>query len=96
MSMVLAMTKRGREVAARLREAGTVAEQSFADYAMYQQTENNLAPVLRDVLIVDLANPRTGIKVVCDEFAEPVAARSDFYKRLDPLKRMAKRMLGRK
>ncbi|WP_322290503.1 polysaccharide pyruvyl transferase family protein [Paratractidigestivibacter sp.] len=95
-SMVLAMTKRGREVAARLREAGTVAEQSFADYAMYQQTENNLAPVFRDVLIVDLANPRTGIKVVCDEFAEPVAARSDFYKRLDPLKRMAKRMLGRK
>ena len=94
-SMVLAMTERGREVVEGLREAGAVESQPFEDYRRYQQCTNNPAPVFRDALIERLANPSESISAVSDEFAEPLATVRDAWSRLDPLKRVVKFMIGR-
>ena len=94
-SMALAMTARGREVVDGLRGCGDVSEQPFDDYSGYQQCENFPVPAFRDVLIDKLADPDASIQAVSDEFAEPVAATRDAMERLEPLKSIAKRMIGR-
>lgn len=95
-SMVLAMTERGREVVEGLREAGAVESQPFEDYLGYQQSSNVPEPVFRDVLIERLAEPGESIKAVCDEFAEPIAANRDMQRRIGPIKHALKRMMGRR
>ena len=95
-SMVLAMTDRGRKVVEGLREAGAVEAQPFEDYLKYQQCKNYPLPVFRDVLIERLADPSKSIESICDEFAEPVAAKRDLGRRLEPIKRVVKRLMGRR
>lgn len=95
-SMVLALTERGYEVMRGLSKAGAVADAPMDDYLRYQQTANNPEPVFRDEVLSKLADPSIGIRAVCDEFAEPVAKRRDLMRKLDPLKALAKRLLGRR
>lgn len=95
-SMVLAMTGRGREVVDRLRELGDVENQPFEDYRKYQQCKNEPEPVFRDALIERLAGSSVSIRAVSDEFAEPLAAVRDEWSKLDPLKRVVKFIIGRR
>ena len=95
-SMVLAMTERGREVVDGLREAGAVEGQGFDDYKNYQQGRNFPIPVFRDDLLDELANPDTDIEAVAREYAEPVAATRDAMRRLDVFKPAVKRLIGRR
>lgn len=94
-SMVLAMTERGCEVTRELVLTGEVEEQPVADYMSYQQTENFPEPVFRNEVLSRLADPGESIQAVCKEFAEPVAKKRDFIRRLDPLRSLAKRLLGK-
>lgn len=94
-SMVLALTKHGGEVVRGLVATGDVSEQPLEDYMRYQQIENNQEPVFRDEVLQKLARPKPGLQAVCNEFAEPIAARRDFNVKIGPLKRLAKRALGK-
>jgi coenzyme F420-reducing hydrogenase beta subunit len=95
-SMVLALTERGEELVRGLSATGDVAEAPIGDYLSYQQTANFPEPAFRDAVLEGLADPDIGIQAVCDEFAEPVAKRRDLYRRLEPLRGVAKRILGRR
>lgn len=95
-SMLLALTDRGRKLVQGLSSTGAVSEAPLEDYMAYQQTENTPEPVFRDEVIANLADPGVGIMAVCDEFAEPVAKRRDLDKRLKPAREAVKRLLGRR
>lgn len=94
-SMLLALTDRGREIVRTLSDTGEVTEQPLDDYMRYQQIENLPKPVFYDKIITKLADSRIGIRSVCDEFAEPVAKYRDLHRKLEPLIRLAKRFLGK-
>ncbi len=95
-SMVLAMTERGREIVDKLRLHGAVEAQPFDDYRLYQQNENHPTPVFRDALMARLADSKESIKDVSDEFAEPVAAARDILRLIGSLMSAVKRMVGRR
>ncbi len=93
-SMVLAMTERGREAIRALADSGELAEQPLVDYMRWQQTANLPEPVFRDRLLDILAKRDGSIEDVTDEFAEPVAKEKDIRRRLAPAVRLAKRSMG--
>lgn len=93
-SMVLAMTERGREAIRALADSGELAEQPLVDYMRWQQTANLPEPVFRDRLLDILAKRDGSIEDVTDEFAEPVAKEKDIRRRLAPAVRLAKRAMG--
>lgn len=95
-SMVLALTDRGYEVMDGLRKYGDIADRPFDDYRKYQQCENMPAPAFRDELIAELSDSASSLKALSDEYAEPVASTRDALERLDPLKSVVKRMIGRR
>lgn len=92
-SMVLALTERGRGAVETLRGSGEVRPQPMEDYLRWQQTKNNPEPVFRERLLGLLADPFSRIEDVAAEFAEPVARERDLYRRLRPLAGVAKRVL---
>lgn len=95
-SMLLALTERGRELICRLEQTGSVEKAPLSDYLDYQQTENLPEPVFRIEVLAELSVPEYGIQRVCDKFAEPVAKQRDFYQKLEPIKGVAKRLLERR
>lgn len=92
-SMVLALTGRGREAVGALRGSGDVRPQPLEDYLRWQQTRNDPEPVFRERLLERLADPASRIEDVAEEFAEPVARERDLHRRLRPLANVAKRIL---
>ena len=79
-----------------LRKYGDIADRPFDDYRKYQQCENMPAPAFRDELIAELSDSASSLKALSDEYAEPVASTRDALERLDPLKSVVKRMIGRR
>ncbi|WP_165056670.1 MULTISPECIES: polysaccharide pyruvyl transferase family protein [unclassified Adlercreutzia] len=94
-SMVLAMTDRGREVTGALSTAGALKEQPLEDYISWQQTRNEPEPVFRERLLSLLSDPSISIEDVAGEFAEPIARERDLRRSIAPLARIAKRVLGK-
>lgn len=92
-SMVLALTGRGREAVEVLRGSGDVRPQPMEDYLHWQQTRNDPEPVFRERLLERLSDPISRIEDVAEEFAEPVARERDLRRRLRPLANVAKRIL---
>lgn len=92
-SMMLALTERGRRAVEALRGSGDVRPQPMEDYLRWQQTKNDPEPVFRERLLERLADPTSRIEDVAEEFAEPVARERDLHRRLRPLAGAVKRAL---
>lgn len=93
-SMVLAMTDRGREVVESLPAEGVLEKRPISDYVSWQQTKNDPEPVFRERLISSISDPANSIEDMAAEFAEPVARERDLRRMAAPLTSIAKRALG--